>query len=252
MSADSHDTTFDDVASSYDAELERGLSLTGEHKDYYATQRVARIRALIQDGTIRAPERIVDYGCGIGDTMELLAGIGDGCRLCGVDTSSKSLAIARERVPSADFLLPDDFQSASPFDLCYCNGVFHHIPVDERPRFASIISGRLRPGGTFAFYENNPLNPGTRMVMKRIPFDRDAVMLPPWQATRLLQSAGLEVVRVEYLFFFPKALRQLRPVEYYLRSVPLGGQYLILARRTEGSPCRGGTAANQPPGSSSH
>ena len=35
----------------------------------------------------------------------------------------------------------------------------------------------LRPGGLFAFWENNPWNPGTRLVMSRIPFDRDAITL---------------------------------------------------------------------------
>jgi hypothetical protein len=32
----------------------------------------------------------------------------------------------------------------------------------------------------------------------------------------------------------------------------VGGQYLVLARRPEGSPCRGGTSANPPHDQSSH
>lgn len=195
MSADSQCTTFDEVASSASYELERGRSLGGEDQ-HYAAQGVARIRALVRNGTTRAPERIVAYGCGIGDPRELLAAIG-GCRLCDVDTSSKALAIAPKRAPSADFLLPDDFQSASPFARYYCNGVLRHIPADERLSFASLISGPPRPGGTIAFFENNPQSPGTRMVMKRVPFDRVAVIIAPWSASRLLQLAVFEVVRVE-------------------------------------------------------
>src|SRR5437870_1900508 len=55
------------------------------------------------------------------------------------------------------------------FDLCYCNGVFHHIPPHERLGAARLIFRSLARGGHFALFENNPLNPGTRMVMRRIP-----------------------------------------------------------------------------------
>ena len=40
----------------------------------------------------------------------------------------------------------------------------------------------LRPNGIFALWENNPWNPGTRLVMRRIPFDRDASLLTPASA----------------------------------------------------------------------
>ena len=89
----------------------------------------------------------------------------------------------------------------------------------------------LRPGGLFAFWENNPWNPGTRMIMRRIPFDRDAVMVAPAAARRLLIDGGLEVVSTEFRFYFPAPLRRLRPLEPHLRRLPLGAQYLVLARK---------------------
>lgn len=45
-----------------------------------------------------------------------------------------------------------------------------------------LVRRSLRPGGVFAFWEINPWNPGTRHVMSRIPFDRDAIMLTPPEA----------------------------------------------------------------------
>jgi hypothetical protein len=83
----------------------------------------------------------------------------------------------------------------------------------------------------FAVFENNPWNPGTRLVMRRIPFDRDAETLSPPAGRRLLRSAGFEVLRTDFVFFFPRALHILRPLERRLARLPLGAQYLVLARK---------------------
>jgi hypothetical protein len=80
----------------------------------------------------------------------------------------------------------------------------------------------LKPGGWFCFWENNPWNPGTRIVMSRIPFDRDAVTLSAPQASRLLRAAGFTVVTTDFLFIFPNFLRHCRPVEPWLCRLPLG------------------------------
>jgi len=56
------------------------------------------------------------------------------------------------------------------------------------------ILGALKPGGLFAFWENNPWNPGTRIVMSRIPFDRDAEIISPPAAKRLLRRAGFSIL----------------------------------------------------------
>ena len=90
---------------------------------------------------------------------------------------------------------------------------------------------RLRPGGLFALWENNPWNPGTRYVMSRIPFDRDAVPLAPPEARRLVRACGFEVLRTDFLFLFPRALRLMRPLEARLSRLPLGAQYQVLCRR---------------------
>jgi hypothetical protein len=89
----------------------------------------------------------------------------------------------------------------------------------------------LKPGGLFALFENNPWNPGTRYVMSKIPFDRDAVMLRASETSRRLVDGGFEILTVDFLFVFPALLRWLRPLERHLASVPLGAQYLVLGRR---------------------
>ena len=61
--------------------------------------------------------------------------------------------------------------------------------------------------------------------MHRIPFDRDAIMMSSRVAHRLLSSQGFEVLRVDYLFVFPRILRTLRFLEPALSRLPLGAQF---------------------------
>ena len=109
--------------------------------------------------------------------------------------------------------------------------MFHHIPLDQRQDCLKYVFNSLRPGGLFALWENNPWNPGTRYVMSKIPFDRDAITLPPTESRRRVQSAGFESLMTRFLFFFPKSLAFLRWMEPMLARIPLGGQYLVLCRR---------------------
>jgi SAM-dependent methyltransferase len=116
-------------------------------------------------------------------------------------------------------------------DLAFCNGVFHHIPLEQRDAALGYICSSLRPGGLFSFWENNPWNPGTRYVMSRIPFDRDAIKISPTEARGLLRKNGFEIVRTDFLFFFPNFLKVLRWTEQALAGIPLGGQYQVLCRK---------------------
>jgi SAM-dependent methyltransferase len=122
-------------------------------------------------------------------------------------------------------------QPSGQFQLAYCNGVFHHIESERRADALSYLHRSLSPGGYFAFWENNPWNPGTRLVMRRIPFDRDAQLLSPPAARTLLARAGFEILSTDFLFIFPRALAELRPLEAALSRVPAGGQYMVLARK---------------------
>src|SRR5262249_19225859 len=118
-------------------------------------------------------------------------------------------------------------------DLAYTTGVFHHIPPTSHMASLRQIWTALKPGGLFAFWEHNPWNPGTRYIMSRIPFDHDAIMVWPRGARRLLRAAGFEIRGTDFVFVFPSFLRRLRWLEPWLCKLPLGGQYLVLARKVE-------------------
>ena len=225
------DHAFDD-ADAYDDMLHGGLRLSGEEKDYFVRGRVDDLRAQLPAGW--RPRRILDFGCGGGDTCPVLAAAFPGADVVGADVAEPVLAHARRAhsSPGVSFCAVDELRADSPFDLCYVNGAFHHIPPPERALAAERIRALLTDGGYLALFENNPWNPGTRLVMRRIPFDRDAQMLSARSARRLLHDTGFSEVRpARFLFYLPRALAPLRFVEPRLAGLPLGGQYHVLARK---------------------
>ncbi len=222
----------------YDIALNRGLSITGESKYYFAERRLQWLRTRLSALQVRA-NAILDYGCGSGTSIRLLREILGAERIVGVDSSTPLLEDARRGNDGigAEFFLIDNFRPESLprdtlFDLAFCNGVFHHIPPKERPAAVRYVSDCLRPGGIFALWENNPYNPGTHLVMRRIPFDRDAQLLTPKQARTLLSNQGFAPIETTSLFLFPRFLAPLRIIEPFVAKIPIGAQYLVLARKS--------------------
>ena len=225
--------TFDAYAEDYDAALAQGLAVSGENKDYFARHRIEWLRRCLLKNKFLEPTRVMDYGCGTGSSTPYLLAILGAKFLIGADQSAKSLEIARKTIHSdaVRFLSIDDCRPDSSFDLVFCNGVFHHIPIDERQPAIDYIFRALRPGGIFAFWENNPWNPGTRYVMSQIPFDRDAVTLSAPAAKLLLRQGGFDILRTDFLFIFPNILRGFRWIERYCSWLPLGAQYQVLCQK---------------------
>jgi SAM-dependent methyltransferase len=223
---------FDAYADNYDAILARGLSVFGEDKNYFARGRVVWLtKCLRRLG--HQPRTVMDFGCGTGSATPFLQELLGSPLVLGLDLSPRSVELARQSYGSnsARFLVFDQYQPKGQIDLVFCNGVFHHIPPPERAGAIDYIYRCLRPGGIFAFWENNPWNPGTRYLMSRIPFDRDAIALSPPIARRLVREGGFDVLMTRHLFIFPRILRWLRWSEPHLALFPLGAQYQVLCRR---------------------
>ena len=222
-----------DLSEEYDAMLNKGISISGENKMFFIEGRLNDIRSVLKNRyTIK---RILDFGCGIGDTTAKLAEyFPDATEIVGTDLSDQALDYAKQKFGSnkIKFINFDNFNLCDHFDLCYVNGVFHHIEPEKRANAIQMIYKALSKDGLFALCENNPWNPGTQYIMNKIPFDRDAQKINYLNCIKLLKSGGFtDIVEIRFLFYFPRVLSFLRRLEKKLVKIPFGAQYYVLAKK---------------------
>jgi len=221
-----------DLSHDYDDMLNQGLRISGENKLYFIQGRIKDLNNQLPKDF--APKNILDFGCGIGDSTEMLSKTFSTAIVTGTDLSNNALDYAKNKFGSerVKFVNLNDLDNNNYFDLCYVNGVFHHIDLDKRATVMQLIHDSLKAGGYFSLFENNPWNIGTRIIMSRIPFDEDAKTLNHHSCRKLLEETGFaNIYKSRFLFYFPKFLSFLRFIEQKLVYFPFGAQYYILAKK---------------------
>jgi SAM-dependent methyltransferase len=224
---------FDRCSAGYTEVLNAGLAWTGGNRAVFGRLRIEELRRAVRRYADSPIARILDFGCGDGFTTVSLAEA-FGAEVVGMDSSRQSLNVAQQRAGCGDisFIHEGGIRNVQPFDLVYCNGVFHHIPPEHRESAMTLINESLVVGGLFGLFDNTPWNPGTRLVMRRLPFDRDAVVVRPGHIRALMARCGFDVLTTRYLFSLPPFLGPVFFWDKYLRWLPIGGQYLVLARKS--------------------
>ncbi len=223
---------FDEYAASYEAALSNALQVSGENREYFAEARVEWVERCLRELNA-TPRTVLDFGCGDGATTPMLLRTLRAESAIGLDVSPNSIELARTKLATSQisYDLLSTFVPSGQIDFAYCNGVFHHIPPGERAKAIALIHDALRPGALFALWENSPWSLASRYVMSRCAFDRDAIMLSPPETRALLRTAGFEILRTDFRFIFPNALRGLRRIEDFVYRLPFGAQYQILCRK---------------------
>jgi SAM-dependent methyltransferase len=172
----------------------------------------------------------LDAGCGQGDLLALAGG--HFASSAGCDPSQQMIGTAMEgeirEQPSAVSL---PFADES-FDLVTAVCVYHHVHGEDRVQLTASIRRVLKPGGLFCIVEHNPWNPVTRLIVSRCPVDATAELLSAGTTAAILRSQSLQVLRTSYFLYCPSHVyAHFGFVERWLRSVPLGGQYAMFARK---------------------
>jgi SAM-dependent methyltransferase len=219
---------FDEYTGNYNDLLREGTKFFSANEEYFARYKIDLIRA-----DLKGPvSRILEYGCGIGRNIAYLQAAFPGAEVIGTDISIGSLEFARRENPGVRFEVEgvNARLDLGKFDLIFVAGVFHHIPVVERPGVARVLADRLGEAGTLYVFEHNPYNPVTRRIVNACPYDADAVLVKPAELRSLVTAAELEWHRHAYCLFVPPKLSLLKPVERLLEWLPLGGQYWMKAR----------------------
>ena len=225
---------FDKFADEYLKLHSQNIRVTGEKPEYFAEYKIRDLKRTSSE-LKDLPANILDFGTGVGNSVPFLTKYFKDTKIHCVDVSEKSLTLARNRFGSlAEFSLFDGEQlpyTNELFNIVLAACVFHHIPFKKQFHLIKEISRTLKHGGILMIYEHNPYNPLTRYAVKTCPFDENAVLRRKNEVKKLLENTGLQTIIEEYRVFFPKLLKILRPLEQYLKWLPLGGQYFVVAKK---------------------
>ena len=124
----------------------------------FKTERTQPSIDLIHRIALTKPERIIDIGCGPGNSTDALARHYPEAQVLGVDNSEEMIAAAREQHPKIDFLLCDAGKDLSEagngYDLVFSNACIQWIP--DHPALIRRLKDLLRPEGVLAV--QTPMN----------------------------------------------------------------------------------------------
>jgi SAM-dependent methyltransferase len=130
-----------------------------------------------------AGDRVLDLGCGTGDSVEQFASLNPGVKWVGVDLEESPEVALRTRT-DAEFRtfdgrsIPADDASV---DVVYCKQVLEH--VEERAPLIADVARVLRPGGLF-MGSTSQLEPYHSLSVGNIT---------PYGLYRLLANAGIDL-----------------------------------------------------------
>jgi trans-aconitate 2-methyltransferase len=167
----------------------------------FEDERTRPSRDLLAQVPLDAPRRVVDLGCGPGNSTELLIERFPRAEVIGVDSSPDMLRQARERLPRCRFA-EADLSTWTPepgTDLLFGNAVFHWVP--DHPNVLKRLLQALGPGGVLAVQMPDNANQPSIAVMEKL------VASGPW-AVAMAQTKR-------------RRKELLRPEEYYDLFRPL-------------------------------
>lgn len=184
----------------------RSDTLTQETKDEFfasGTSHVAYVLDMcrLYIDPIFAPQRVLDFGCGVGRVLVPLAKLA--CDVVGMDVSPSMLAEARRNCDEREarqvtLVLSDDTLSAvaGQFDLVHSSIVLQHIEVERGRALFSQLTARVKPGGigalhvTFGWdvFADNFGRPPARPIAPPPP--KDALSQARTHVKRLLDLRG--------------------------------------------------------------
>lgn len=218
---------------SYRELASHAVSFSGQEQEFFIQRKADLIVQIAEsEGIDIHRSSLLDVGCGIGLLEQRIAGSWQ--EITGVDIAPSAIEHAAKKASDNCRFLHYDGKvlpfSDDAFDVTVAVCVMHHVAPSDWQRFLGEMARVTRADGLVMIFEHNPLNPATRLVVSRCPYDEDAVLLSARILKRLFRAAGLKKMRRRYVIFFPWESRFFTAVEGKLGWLPLGAQYVVLGK----------------------
>lgn len=152
----------------------------------FGDERTRPARDLLAQVSLASPKRIVDLGCGPGNSTELLAARYPTSRLTGIDSSPNMLEKARAALPNIEFELGDlvSYDPGEQVDLFYSNAVLQWLPKDQRIPVIQRLVQSQTSGGVVALQVPDNFDEPSHMAMRETAADG------PWASALENMLAG--------------------------------------------------------------
>lgn len=142
----------------------------------FEAERTQPCRDLVARIAVASPTRIIDLGCGPGNSTQVLAERWPQAVLTGLDESIEMLAAAREKFPDRNWVLGDISKwTAGPeglFDIVFSNAALQWVP-DHGALYPQLLA-RVAPGGALAIQVPNNLDAPAHRIAHEL------AMSPEW------------------------------------------------------------------------
>ncbi len=150
----------------------------------FEEERTRPPRDLLAQVPLASARRVIDLGCGPGNSTELLVQRYPQARVIGVDSSPDMLRQARERLPNCEFAQADlvDWTPPERTDLLFGNAVFQWVP--DHPAVLRRLLAALPTDGVLAVQmPDNTEEPALALM-------REVATSGPWAAPLALTAAA--------------------------------------------------------------
>ncbi|KAF4456337.1 trans-aconitate 2-methyltransferase [Fusarium austroafricanum] len=114
-----------------------------------------------------SPKRVVDVGCGPGNSTAVLAQRYPNAQVSGFDSSADMIRKAKETLPDVSFEVADllSYKPDAPVDVLFSNAVFQWLPNGRRIEIIKQLFENVAPGGSFAFQIPYNMNEPSHALM---------------------------------------------------------------------------------------
>ncbi len=142
----------------------------------FEDERTRPSRDLLAQIPLADARRVVDIGCGPGNSTELLARRWPQAEVIGIDTSADMLRQARERLPRQTFIEANIAHWVPPekTNVLFANAIFQWVPGHLKQ--LQRLLGTLAPGGVLAVQTPDNLDEPAHVLM------REVAQMEPWRA----------------------------------------------------------------------